>query len=86
MLFFLANPVWTFTDAPRSWHVGFPYPATRVMQSLFDLHHDVAFFMLVFLIFVLWLGTRTSKMEVRTLSPRPGNYLKFRVFELASGL
>lgn len=46
-------------DAPEQWQIGFQDPATPVMQGLIDLHHDVFFFLIVILVFVLWMGTRT---------------------------
>jgi cytochrome c oxidase subunit 2 len=81
--FFVANPVWTFADAPQSWQVGFQDPATPVMQGLIDLHHDVAFFMLVVLIFVLWLGTRTLYHFYNSKNPKPEKIIHGTTIEIA---
>ena len=46
----LAHP-----DAPEAWQMGFQDPATPVMQGIVDLHHDICFFMVAMLVFVLWM-------------------------------
>ena len=48
-----------FQDAPEAWQIGFQDPATPVMQGIIDLHHDICFFMLFVLVFVMWILSRT---------------------------
>ena len=52
-------PVASFADAPEAWQLGFQDPATPIMQGIIDLHHDIVFFMILVLVFVLWMITRT---------------------------
>lgn len=49
-----------FSDAPESWQMGFQDPATPVMQGIIDLHHDISFFLLFILFFVIWMLARTA--------------------------
>jgi cytochrome c oxidase subunit 2 len=57
--FLLFTPVCVWQDAPEAWQMGFQDPATPTMQGIVDLHHDICFFMLVILVFVLWMLGRT---------------------------
>lgn len=45
-------------DAPHPWQVNFQDPATPAMEGIVDLHHDVMFFMVAIVIFVLYLLCR----------------------------
>lgn len=58
-LFLFLNPCVVWQDAPEAWQMGFQDPATPTMQGIVDLHHDICFFMLVILVFVLWMLGRT---------------------------
>ena len=58
-LFSLLTPTRAKLDAPEPWQYGFQDPATPVMQGIIDLHHDICFFMLVILVFVVWVLSRT---------------------------
>ena len=60
-----------FQDAPEAWQVGFQDPATPVMQGIIDLHHDICFFLLVVLVFVMWMLSRTLFHFQETKSPVP---------------
>nr|QKQ14695.1 cytochrome c oxidase subunit 2 [Zygnema circumcarinatum] len=46
-------------DAPEPWQIGFQDAATPMMQGMIDLHHDILFFLVIILIFVLWMLVRT---------------------------
>nr|AHG59010.1 cytochrome oxidase subunit 2 [Bazzania trilobata]QGQ61888.1 cytochrome c oxidase subunit 2 [Bazzania tridens]QIA59506.1 cytochrome c oxidase subunit 2 [Bazzania japonica] len=56
------NLIWifpiAFRDAAEPWQLGFQDPATPMMQGIIDLHHDIFFFLIVILIFVLWMLVR----------------------------
>nr|AMF83678.1 cytochrome c oxidase subunit 2 [Aneura pinguis]ASN73949.1 cytochrome c oxidase subunit 2 [Aneura pinguis]WHW95428.1 cytochrome c oxidase subunit 2 [Aneura pinguis]WHW95470.1 cytochrome c oxidase subunit 2 [Aneura pinguis]WHW95512.1 cytochrome c oxidase subunit 2 [Aneura pinguis] len=56
------NLIWifpiAFCDAAEPWQLGFQDPATPMMQGIIDLHHDIFFFLIVILIFVLWMLVR----------------------------
>lgn len=59
LIFSLLTPTLAKLDAPEPWQYGFQDPATPVMQGIIDLHHDICFFMLVILVFVVWVLART---------------------------
>ena len=51
---------------------GFQYPATPVMEGIINLHHDVFFYCVIVLTFVIWMLSRTimiysEKFQGRTL-------------------
>nr|QIA60544.1 cytochrome c oxidase subunit 2 [Odontoschisma grosseverrucosum] len=56
------NLIWifpiAFCDAAEPRQLGFQDPATPMMQGIIDLHHDIFFFLIVILIFVLWMLVR----------------------------
>ncbi len=45
-------------DAAEPWQLGFQDAATPVMQGIIDLHHDIFFFLILILVFVLWMLVR----------------------------
>ena len=51
--FLFKKPV--FMDAPQPWQMGFQDPATPIMQGIIDLHHDISFFLLSVVGFVVEL-------------------------------
>ncbi|KAH8963110.1 hypothetical protein BDL97_05G135200 [Sphagnum fallax] len=54
--------IWLFPiaycDAAEPWQLGFQDAATPMMQGIIDLHHDIYFFSIIILIFVLWMLVR----------------------------
>jgi len=40
-------------DYPTPWQLGFQDPATPVMEGIIDLHHDIVFFLVFIVVFVL---------------------------------
>jgi len=48
-----------FMDAPEPWQIGFQDPATPVALGIQDLHHDIFFFIVAIIIFVVWMLSRT---------------------------
>ena len=52
-------PFISLADAPENWQIGFQDPATPIMQGIIDLHHDIFFFMIVILVFVMWMLERS---------------------------
>lgn len=79
-LFFL--PIFIKADAPEAWQLGFQDPATPVMQGLIDLHHDVVFFMIVILVFVLWMLTRTLYHFHQSRNPVPEKIIHGTTIEI----
>ena len=47
-----------FADAPSPWQMGFQDSATKSMQGIVDLHHDICFFLITILVLVMWVGVR----------------------------
>lgn len=47
-----------YCDAPETWQLGFQDAATPMMQGIIDLHHDILFFLVVILVFVVWMMGR----------------------------
>jgi len=45
-------------DAAEPWQLGFQDAATPMMQGIIDLHHDIFFFLILILVFVLWVLVR----------------------------
>lgn len=45
----------SLTGAPFDMQMTFQVPATRVMESLIELHHDIVFFLIVVVVFVGWM-------------------------------
>jgi len=39
-------------DAPTAWQVNFQDPATKIMEDIVDLHHDIMFYLILICIFV----------------------------------
>lgn len=48
-----------FCDAAEPWQLSFQDAATPMMQGIIDLHHDIMFFLIIIIIFVLWMLVRT---------------------------
>jgi cytochrome c oxidase subunit I len=43
-----------YFDSPESFQMNFQDPGSLFMESLIDLHHDIMFFLIVIILFVLW--------------------------------
>ena len=76
-------PFISLADAPENWQIGFQDPATPIMQGIIDLHHDIFFFMLVILVFVLWMLARTLYHFHQTRNPVPEKILHGTTIEIA---
>jgi cytochrome c oxidase subunit 2 len=72
-----------YLDAPQPWQCGFQEPASPIMQGLIDLHHDVFFFMVVVLFFVLWMGSRTLYHFSLKKNPQPEKIIHGSTIEIA---
>ena len=76
-------PLVALTDAPEAWQIGFQDPATPIMQGIIDLHHDIMFFMVVILVFVLWMITRTLYHFHYKKNPIPEKVIHGTAIEIA---
>ena len=76
-------PQIVFLDAPLPWQIGFQDPATPIAQGIQDLHHDICFFMVVVLTFVIWMLCRTLWHFHWTKNPIPSKIIHGTVIEVA---
>ena len=76
-------PLTVFNDAPEAWQLGFQDPATPIMQGIIDLHHDIMFFLIVILVFVVWMLTRTLYHFHYKKNPIPEKIIHGTVIEIA---
>ena len=45
----------TLEYLPNAYQIGFNKPATKIMEGLIDLHHDILFFLILISVFVSWM-------------------------------
>jgi len=45
-------------DAAEPWQIGFQDPATPVMEGIINFHHDLAFFLVLIIVFVSYILAR----------------------------
>ena len=83
ILFLIFLPIITLADAPENWQMGFQDPATPVMQGIIDLHHDIMFFAVVILVFVLWMLSRTVYLFHHSRNPIPEKIIHGTTIEIA---
>lgn len=76
-------PFISLADAPENWQIGFQDPATPIMQGIIDLHHDIFFFVLVILVFVIWMLARTMYHFHQSRNPVPEKILHGTLIEIA---
>ena len=63
--------------------LDFQDPATPIAQGIQDLHHDICFFMVVVLTFVIWMLFRTLWHFHWTKNPVPSKIIHGTVIEVA---
>lgn len=83
LIIFSLLPLTAYQDAPEAWQMGFQDPATPVMQGIIDLHHDICFFLLVILVFVIWMLARTLYHFQESRNPVPEKILHGTTIEIA---
>ena len=79
----LCIPTVALQDGPEAWQMTFQDPATPIMQGIIDLHHDICFFMLVILVFVLWMLSRTLYHFSEHKNPTPEKIIHGTSIEIA---
>jgi cytochrome c oxidase subunit 1 len=62
-----------FNDAPQAWQMNFQDPASPVMEGIIDLHHDIMYFLVIVVIFVLWMICRIIWLFNEEHNPIPAN-------------
>jgi len=45
-------------DFAEPWQLSFQDPASPIMEGIIDLHHDIMFFLVLIIIFILWMLVR----------------------------
>jgi cytochrome c oxidase subunit 2 len=75
-------PQVVFFDAPEGWQFGFQDPATPVMQGIIDLHHDITFFIVVIIVFVFWMLSRTLYHFQASRNPLPEKIIHGTTIEI----
>lgn len=75
-------PALAFQDAPEPWQMGFQDPGTPVMQGIIDLHHDICFFMITILVFVLWMLSRSVYNFHQSRNQMPEKIIHGTVIEI----
>jgi cytochrome c oxidase subunit II len=45
-------------DFAEPWQLTFQDPASPIMEGIIDLHHDIMFFLVLIIVFILWMLTR----------------------------
>jgi cytochrome c oxidase subunit 2 len=70
-------------DSPEAWQIGFQDPATPLAQGIQDLHHDIMFFMIFVLTFVVWMLGRTLWHFQASKNPSPAKIIHGTAIEVA---
>jgi len=70
-------------DAPEPWQIGFQDPATPLAEGIQDLHHDIFFFIVFVLTFVLWMLCRTLYFFDESKNPIPSKIVHGTAIEIA---
>lgn len=71
-----------YMDAPEAWQFGFQDPASPVAQGIQDLHHDIFFFIVAILTFVLWMLARTLWHFHESRNPVPSKIIHGTTIEI----
>lgn len=77
---FFTSPV--YMDAPEPWQINFQDPASPVAQGIQDLHHDIFFFLIVILTFVVWMLARTLWHFHESRNPQPSKIIHGTILEV----
>lgn len=56
-------------DAPENRGIGFQDSATPTMEGIIDLHHDLCFFLVVIVVFIMWMLFRSVYLFTGSLAP-----------------
>lgn len=83
LLLLLLSPTFALLDAPEPWQVGFQDPASPIAWGIQDLHHDIVFFLVGVLIFVMWMMGRTLWHFHEASNPTPSKIIHGTAIEIA---
>jgi cytochrome c oxidase subunit 2 len=79
----LIVPSFALLDAPEPWQIGFQDPASPISLGIQDLHHDIAFFLIGVLVFVMWMLFRTLYHFRESVNPVPSKIIHGTAIEIA---
>jgi len=71
-----------YMDAPEPWQLGFQDPATPIALGIQDLHHDIFFFIVGIVVFVVWMLARTVWHFHESRNPIPSKIIHGTVLEI----
>lgn len=54
----LFAPLMIVFDYAEPWQLSFQDPATPIMEGIVDLHHDIMFFLILIVVFIIWVLLR----------------------------
>nr|YP_009647098.1 cytochrome c oxidase subunit 2 [Chloroparvula japonica]QBX98765.1 cytochrome c oxidase subunit 2 [Chloroparvula japonica] len=77
------TPSLAFADAAQPWQLSFQDPATPIMQGIIDLHHDIMFFLVFIIVFVMWMMMRTMYHFHHSRNPMPEKIVHGTTIEVA---
>jgi cytochrome c oxidase subunit 1 len=60
-------------DAAKPWQIFFQDPGSPIMEAIIDVHHDIMFFLIVIVIFVLFMLVRITYLFNSNSNPIPSN-------------
>jgi len=69
-------------DAPEKLGIGFQDSATPTMEGIMDLHHDLCFFLVVIVVFVMWMLFRSVYLFRSRAELRPAKLFHGATLEL----
>lgn len=67
------NSTYYTNDAATHWQLGFQDSASPLMEGIIELHHQVMFFLVMVVVFVLWMLSRIIILFNRHVNPIPSN-------------
>ena len=69
-------------DIAEPWQIGFQDPATPVMEGIINFHHDLMFFLIMIVVFVLWILSRSLIFFNKKNNPIPSNFVHGTTLEI----
>lgn len=79
---FIINWSVAYADSAEKWQISFQDSATPVMEGIVNLHHDIFFFMIIILTFVLWMLSRTVWLFHHKRNPEPSRVIHGTTIEI----
>ena len=71
-----------YADSAVPWQLGFQDPATPVMESIINLHHQIMFYLILIAVFVCWMMVRTIMLFHETKNTVPSKVVHGTLLEI----